>query len=75
MSSPHTLHNYNSLNRGQTVRRIPELIDGLKAEYDTLLRDTNMFVMQRDEYEKQRMCELISLSLNVFVYFRITTWF
>eukprot|EP01127_Copromyxa_protea_P016729 TRINITY_DN5020_c0_g2_i1.p1 TRINITY_DN5020_c0_g2~~TRINITY_DN5020_c0_g2_i1.p1 ORF type:complete len:246 (+),score=29.89 TRINITY_DN5020_c0_g2_i1:46-783(+) len=54
MSSPHSLHNYNNaLNRVQPARRITELIDGLKAEYETLLRDTNVFVMQRDEYEKQ----------------------
>lgn len=48
--------NFHPLNtRVPSVRRVPELLEGLKAEYDTLLRDTNVFAMQRDEYEKQRM--------------------
>jgi len=33
--------------------RIPELMDTLKGEFETLAHDVNMYKMQRDEFERK----------------------
>lgn len=34
--------------------RIPEYLDNLKAEFESLAHDVNMYKMQRDDYERKR---------------------
>jgi hypothetical protein len=37
--------------------RVTELLESLKAEFETIAHDANLFKMQRDDYE--RKCTLI----------------
>lgn len=34
--------------------RIPEVLENLKAEFDSMAHDLNMYKMQRDDYERKR---------------------
>lgn len=36
------------------VGRIPEYLENLKVEFDSLAHDVNMYKMQRDDYERKR---------------------
>jgi hypothetical protein len=38
-----------------TSTRFPELIENLKAEFETLAHDVTVYKNQRDEYERKRM--------------------
>jgi glucose repression regulatory protein TUP1 len=42
--------------------RIPELLDNLKAEFESLAHDVNMYKMQRDDYERKLQAQLGELS-------------
>jgi hypothetical protein len=64
----------NNLYSGGTPRtlRIPEYLDNLKAEFETLAHDVNMYKMQRDDYERKRrlLCSETKLKFNS----ASTTW-
>ena len=40
--------------RALTTRRVPELLSDLKTEFDSLVRDADMFKLQKEEYERKR---------------------
>jgi len=40
-------------NPGHRSPRATELLEGLKAEFESLVHDANMFKMQRDDYERK----------------------
>jgi glucose repression regulatory protein TUP1 len=42
--------------------RIPELMDTLKAEFETLAHDVNMYKMQRDEFERKLNAQIQEMS-------------
>lgn len=42
-----------SAPRTMVSGRIPEYLDNLKAEYESLAHDANMYKMQRDDYERK----------------------
>jgi len=41
--------------------RVTELLDNLKAEFETLAHDANVFKMQRDEYDRKLQAQLAEL--------------
>ena len=47
-------HLYPSARTGFGVQRIPEYLENLKADFDSLTHDVNMYKMQRDDYERKR---------------------
>ncbi len=44
---------YNTTPRTMLTGRIPEYLENLKAEFETLAHDANMYKMQRDDYERK----------------------
>jgi len=42
--------------------RIPELLDTLKTEFETVAHDVNMYKMQRDDYERKLQSQLTELN-------------
>eukprot|EP01097_Dermamoeba_algensis_P010577 TRINITY_DN788_c0_g2_i1.p1 TRINITY_DN788_c0_g2~~TRINITY_DN788_c0_g2_i1.p1 ORF type:complete len:385 (+),score=67.39 TRINITY_DN788_c0_g2_i1:119-1273(+) len=42
--------------------RIPELLDHLKAEYENLAHDVNMYKVQKDDFERKLQAQLTTLS-------------
>lgn len=47
-------HLYPTPRTGFGGQRIPEFLENLKVEYDSLCHDANMYKMQRDDYERKR---------------------
>ena len=45
-------------SRQHMTYRIPELLENLKSEFESLSHDLNVYKMQRDDYE--RTCKLFS---------------
>lgn len=43
-------------------QRIPEFLDNLKVEYETLAHDLNMYKMQKDDYERKLQAQLTELN-------------
>lgn len=52
---------YNPQRPQMVAGRIPEFLEGLKSEFESLAHDVNMFKMQRDDYERKCMCVLQSV--------------
>jgi len=48
-------------NPGHRSPRATELLEGLKAEFESLVHDANMFKMQRDDYERKLQAQLAEL--------------
>jgi len=43
-------------------QRIPEFLDNLKVEFETLAHDLNMYKMQKDDYERKLQAQLTELN-------------
>jgi len=43
-------------------QRIPEFLDNLKVEYESLAHDLNMYKMQKDDYERKLQAQLTELN-------------
>lgn len=47
---------------GLSGSRIPEFLESLKNEFETLVNDVNMYKMQKDDYERKLQAQLQELS-------------
>lgn len=55
-------HLYPAPRTGFGGQRIPEFLENLKVEYDSLVHDANMYKMQRDDYERKLQTQLTELN-------------
>jgi len=53
---------YSTPRPGLVTSRIPEQLDALKAEFESLAHDVNMYKMQRDDYDRKLQAQLGELN-------------
>ena len=66
MSSLNMFNMGGPQHRPNVNHRIPELLESLKAEFESLAHDVNVYKIQRDDYERTRILFILLQIFNNF---------